>query len=180
MRRRDLHYLLTNIALTVCGLLACALAVFEAVLVSRRSRARLDAFEQRIAASERTVADACGAALAAAEACASSPVLDGTLDAATPPRTLGYGQGRTSTGRRYVYRDVSEAGQTRREYVAWLPAPGGVEGSKRPPLQAARESSPEARRAEPSKLNVPRGTIAPQGAITALDNPGALCETAPR
>lgn len=180
MRRRDLHYLLANVALTVCGLLACALAVYEAAVVSRRSRARLDAFEERIAVSERTVADACGAALAAAEACAASPALDGTPDAATPPRTLGYGQGRTSTGRRYVYRDVSEAGQTRREYVAWLPAPGGVEGSKRPPLKPALESSPEARRAEPSKPNVPRGTIAPQGANTALDFPGALCETLPR
>lgn len=122
MRRRDLHYLLVNVALTVCGLLACALAVYEAVLVSRRSRARLDAFEERIAASERTVADACGAALAAAEACASSPALDGPHDAATPPRLLGYGQGRTSTGRRFVYRDIEEDGQTRREYIAWLPA----------------------------------------------------------
>lgn len=180
MRRRDLHYLLTNVALTVCGLLACALAVFEAVLVSRRSRARLDAFDERIAASERTVADACGAALAAAEACAFSPALDGSPDAASPPRILGYGQGRTSTGRRYVYRDIDEAGQTRREYVAWLPSTGGVEGSKRPPLEPALESSPEARRAEPSKPIVPRGTLAPQGAITALDNRGALCETAPR
>lgn len=180
MRRRDLHYLLTNVALTVCGLLACALAVFEAVLVSRRSRARLDEFEERIAASERTVADACGAAMAAAEACASSPLLDGSHDAATPPRILGFGQGRTSTGRRYVYCDVDEAGQTRREYIAWLPATGGVEGSKRPPLEPALESSSEARRAEPSKPNVPRGTIAPVGAIAELDIPGALCETVPR
>lgn len=180
MRRRDLHYLLTNVALTVCGLLACALAVFEAVSVSRRSRARLDAFEERIAASERTVADACGAAMAAAEACASSPASDGSPDAATPPRILGFGQGRTSTGRRYVYCDVEQDGQTRREYVAWLPATGGVEGSERPPLEPALESSPEARSAEPSKPNVPRGTIAPEGAITGLDYPGALCETLPR
>lgn len=161
MRRRDLHFLLANIALTVCGLLACALAVYVSVLVSRWSRARLDAFDERIASAERTVADACGAALAASEACASLSVLDGTHDAATPPRILGYGQGRTSTGRRYVYRDVSESGQTRREYVAWLPSTGGVEGSKRPPLEAALESSPEARRAEPSKPDVPRGTFAP-------------------
>ena len=180
MRRRDLHYLLTNVALTVCGLLACALAVFEAVSVSRRSRARLDAFEERLAASERTVADACGAAMAAAEACATSPASDGSPDAATPPRILGFGQGRTSTGRRYVYCDVEQDGQTRREYVAWLPATGGVEGSKRPPLEPALESSSEARSAEPSRPNVPRGTIAPEGAITGLDESGALCETVPR
>lgn len=180
MRRRDLHYLLANVALTVCGLLACALAVFEAVLVSRRSRARIDALDERIASSERTVADACGVALAAADACAASPALDGTHDAATPPRLLGYGQGRTSTGRRYVYRDVEQDGQTRREYVAWLPGDWRGRGAEEAPVEAALESSPEARSAEPSKTNVPRGTIAPSGAISGLDESGALCETAPR
>lgn len=180
MRRRDLHYLLANVALTVCGLLACALAVFEAVLVSRRTRARIDALDERIASSERTVADACGVALAAAEACADSTGPDGAPVAATPPRLLGYGQGRTSTGRRYVYRDVEEDGVSRREYVAWLPGDWRGRGVEKTPVETALESSPEARRAEPSKPNVPRGTIAPEGAITVLDEFGALCETAPR
>lgn len=180
MRRRDLHYLLTNIALTVCGLLACALAVFEAVLVSRRSRARIDALEERIASSERTVADACGVALAAADACASSTGLDGTPVAATPPRLLGYGQGRTSSGRRYVYRDVEQEGQTRREYVAWLPGDWRGRGVEETPVEAALESSPEARSAEPSKPQDAYQEIAPSGAISGLDEYGALCETAPR
>lgn len=116
-----------------------ALSVYVHLRALRLLRARVDAVEERAATCERTVADACAAAMAAAGVVRDAPATSTGDEARTPPQVLGYGQTRTRA-RRMLYRDVrDEDGTVRREWLAALPLPpaGEAEGAEGAPLVGA-------------------------------------------
>lgn len=143
-----------------------AVAVLCGFLVLRERRdvaSALADFDKRASVCERTCADAVGVARALADEAARFSGVSTNADGSPPalPVLQGYGQTRSRVAR-YIYADYRNPdGSIDRRYVARLPL-RGVEGAKSPPIKRASEQSPG--EAGPSKH------IAPEGAITALDN----------
>lgn len=172
MRKRDLHMVLVEVALTMCCVASSAIAAVSCVVWQRRNRAAIARIEERAASAERTCADASAVALAAADVVRGCPVQVDDAPAAAPLRVEGYGQSRTLR-RRYIYCDVRNTdGSVDRQIVAWFPISpdaGGL-GVNIPPDEAVNPHGPEERSSEPSK------PIAPEGANNALDECAPLCE----
>lgn len=125
MRRRDLHFLVVEVVLTGVSISTCALCFYASFFWARRVYARLEAVEERAAIAERTCADASGAALAACEAVRNG--LDSSSSdesPAVPTRVLGYGQGRTAKGTRYIYCDTLLSDGTVDRHRDFLPSFG--------------------------------------------------------
>ncbi len=163
MRVRDKHFLVVEVVLTAVSLASCALCAYTCLRWARRTHASIVDLQRRVEIAERTCADASGAALAACEIVRAAPsTTDDSTAVAVPLRVQGYGQGRTASGRCYIYADVvlSDGSIDRRRTFLPLRSEGGLQSL--PPERA---------------LSKP---IAPEGAITSLDNSGALCETPPR
>lgn len=124
MRVRDKHFLIVEVVLTGIALASCVLCVYTCLRWARRTHASILDLQRRVEIAERTCADASGAALAACEIVRASPASSDDAPAlASPLRVQGYGQGRTSTGRRYIYEDVvmSDGSVDRRR--TFLPPP---------------------------------------------------------
>lgn len=124
MRVRDKHFLCVEVVLTGVALASCALCVYTCLRWARRTHTSILDLQRRVEIAERTVADASGAALAACEIVRASPATSDDASALVSPiRVQGYGQGRTSSGRRYIYEDVvlSDGSIDRRR--TFFPAP---------------------------------------------------------
>lgn len=172
MRRRDLHMVLVEVALTMCCVASSAIAVVTCAVWQRRNRASIARIEERAASAERTCADASAVALAAADVVRSGSTPTDDAPAVAPLRVEGYGQSRTQR-RRYIYRDIRNTdGTVDRQIVAWFPispVSGGLGGNS-PPVEAVNPPGLEERSEEPSL------PFAPSGANNALDECAPLCE----
>lgn len=101
------------------SVLVCAASVAFNLLCARRVRAVVEDLTARMESAERTVADASGVALAAAD----SMRFDSSPDVSTDRNdfeVLGFGQTKT-TRSRLVYVDTRKNGVVSREYIGQFP-----------------------------------------------------------
>lgn len=120
MRLRDRWYLWVSVAMAVSSVSVSATSIAFNLLCARRVRADVASLQSRMESAERTIADASGVAMAAAESMRTDTDLSPCVDPLPSVELLGYGQTRTRKNR-LVYRDTRVNGEVRREYIARIP-----------------------------------------------------------
>lgn len=122
MRRRDRHLTLVLAGMLALNIATALCAVASTYLYRKRFRLLSNSLMEKVLSSEKSSVEAAATALTIAEYVKAGGIA-GDEDLAgyvSPPRVVGYGQTKSKNAI-YIYRDIEEAGVTRREFVQRIP-----------------------------------------------------------
>lgn len=122
MRRRDRHLAFVLAGMLALNIATALCAVASTYLYRKRFRLLSNSLMEKVLSSEKSSVEAAATALTIAEFVKAGGIADDGYLAGyvSPPRVVGYGQTKSKNAI-YIYRDIEEAGVTRREFVQRIP-----------------------------------------------------------